>query len=99
MVGLSIVLETQKGINKKTQVINKITMMTKPTHFPSPPARWNSHSPLLPAATTFLDECFLCKQKLLLGKDIYMYKGDRAFCMWSWCKDGAQPWKCSCCLP
>ncbi|RVW92562.1 hypothetical protein CK203_039373 [Vitis vinifera] len=74
-------------------------MMTKPTHFPSPPARWNSHSPLLPAATTFLDECFLCKQKLLLGKDIYMYKGDRAFCMWSWCKDGAQPWKCSCCLP
>ncbi|CBI22980.3 hypothetical protein AAG906_027818 [Vitis piasezkii] len=81
MVGLSIVLEAQKGINKKTpQVINKITMMTKPTPFPSPPARWNSHSPLLPAATTFLDECFLCKQKLLPGKDIYMYKGDRAFC-------------------
>ncbi|XWS39014.1 hypothetical protein CRYUN_Cryun18bG0013700 [Craigia yunnanensis] len=28
----------------------------------------------------FLEQCFLCKQKLLPGKDIYMYKGDRAFC-------------------
>ncbi|GMN62384.1 hypothetical protein TIFTF001_031469 [Ficus carica] len=31
-------------------------------------------------APTFLDQCFLCHQKLLPGKDIYMYKGDRAFC-------------------
>ncbi|CAN6548242.1 hypothetical protein ACFX13_022220 [Malus domestica] len=29
---------------------------------------------------SFLDQCFLCKQKLLPGKDIYMYKGDRGFC-------------------
>ncbi|CAI9779748.1 unnamed protein product [Fraxinus pennsylvanica] len=28
----------------------------------------------------FLDHCFLCKQKLLPDKDIYMYKGDIAFC-------------------
>ncbi|KAL2530582.1 hypothetical protein Fot_23183 [Forsythia ovata] len=28
----------------------------------------------------FLDHCFLCKQKLLPGKDIYMYKGDKGFC-------------------
>ena len=84
MVGLSLVLKVQKSINKKTpQVFNKITMMTKPTIFPSPATRWNSHSPLFPTTTTFLDECFLCKQKLLPGKDIYMYKGDKAFCMWS----------------
>lgn len=73
MVGLSIVLEAQKGVNMKTpQVINKITMMIKPTPLPSPPARWiNDHSL---AANTFLDVCCLCNKKLLPGKDIYMYK-------------------------
>ncbi|WJX96185.1 FCS-Like Zinc finger 15 [Trifolium repens] len=30
--------------------------------------------------STFLDQCFLCNKKLLPEKDIYMYKGDRAFC-------------------
>ncbi|XP_050870301.1 FCS-Like Zinc finger 15 isoform X2 [Lathyrus oleraceus] len=30
--------------------------------------------------TTFLELCFLCRKRLLPGKDIYMYKGDRAFC-------------------
>ncbi|KAK4770443.1 hypothetical protein SAY87_030975 [Trapa incisa] len=28
----------------------------------------------------FLDRCFLCRTRLLPGKDIYMYKGDRGFC-------------------
>lgn len=79
MVGLSVLLEAQKGISKKTpQVINKTSVMTKPSSpytTSSVPSRWNP-----PATATFLDECFLCKQKLLPGKDIYMYKGDRAFC-------------------
>ncbi|KAA8548949.1 hypothetical protein F0562_000633 [Nyssa sinensis] len=85
MVGLSIVLEAQKGISQKTpQVINKVTMIkisaSPPPPPPSPPpsSRWKS-APALPE-TGFLDQCFLCKQKLLPGKDIYMYKGDRAFC-------------------
>uniref|UniRef100_A0A5B6YNK1 FLZ-type domain-containing protein n=1 Tax=Davidia involucrata TaxID=16924 RepID=A0A5B6YNK1_DAVIN len=97
MVGLSIVLEVQKGINEKTtqtrvvKVINKVTMM-KPSPSSSPPhphphplppfppsCQWNSPSSARPA-TSFLEQCFLCKQKLLPGKDIYMYKGDRAFC-------------------
>ncbi|CAI8590117.1 unnamed protein product [Vicia faba] len=30
--------------------------------------------------TTFLELCFLCRKRLLPGKDIYMYKGDKAFC-------------------
>ena len=51
-----------------------VSMPCKPTHFPSPPARWDSRSPLLPAATAFLKECFLCKHKFLPGKDICMYK-------------------------
>ncbi|XP_020228063.1 FCS-Like Zinc finger 15 [Cajanus cajan] len=74
MVGLSVVLEAQKGcnINKKTpQVINKTTIMLNKQ--PSPP-------PSLPSLSTFLHRCFLCGKRLLPGKDIYMYKGDRAFC-------------------
>ncbi|KAJ7980292.1 Protein of unknown function (DUF581) [Quillaja saponaria] len=87
MVGLSIVLETQKvGVSKKTpQVINKTTMIiTKPSTSSSSPSISSlfcistQHSFSL--APTFLDQCFLCGQKLLPGKDIYMYKGDRAFC-------------------
>lgn len=28
----------------------------------------------------FLRSCFLCKHRLVPGRDIYMYKGDSAFC-------------------
>ncbi|KAK7264653.1 hypothetical protein RJT34_32262 [Clitoria ternatea] len=81
MVGLSVVLEAQKGcFNKKTpQVINKTTMMcstiNKPSLPPHQPSSSSHHS-----LSTFLDQCFLCGKRLLPGKDIYMYKGDRAFC-------------------
>ncbi|CAL5415485.1 unnamed protein product [Camellia sinensis] len=92
MVGLSIVLEcTHKGSNNKNnnnnnpQVVNKATMI-KPSPSPPPPSpppslRRNSQpcTAALPAGS-FLEQCFLCDQKLLPGKDIYMYKGDRAFC-------------------
>lgn len=84
MVGLSVVLEAQKsgssstssrsscnsggdGYSKKNQpqVINKTTLLLNN----------NKLSPgFVPAPTTFLDQCFLCYQKLLPGKDIYMYK-------------------------
>ncbi|KAI5581084.1 hypothetical protein BDE02_08G197500 [Populus trichocarpa] len=92
MVGLSIVLEAQKSgsVNSKTpQVINKATMMmmmisNKPS---SGPPSFSSATAPLPSyrncsfpVPAFLQQCFLCGQKLLPGKDIYMYKGDRAFC-------------------
>ncbi|XP_021806186.1 uncharacterized protein LOC110750206 [Prunus avium] len=96
MVGLSIVLEGQKrsgGVGKNIpQVINKTTMVVinKPSSssscLPSPSNPSKSHKNLLFSpqtpflAPTFLDQCFLCRQKLLPGKDIYMYKGDRGFC-------------------
>jgi hypothetical protein len=32
------------------------------------------------AAVHFLDACFFCKRHLVDGKDIYMYRGDKAFC-------------------
>lgn len=83
MVGLSIVLEAQKSVSKTPQVINKVTMI-KPSPPPSPTPSTRSFScrnsrSTFPAVD-FLDRCFLCKQKLSPGKDIYMYKGDRGFC-------------------
>ncbi|CAN4106248.1 unnamed protein product [Withania somnifera] len=85
MVGLSVVLEgcNNKNISTITggsswQILNKASMVVKPT---SPTT---ASSPLTrrksPAACGFLDSCFLCKQKLLPDKDIYMYKGEWAFC-------------------
>ncbi|XP_019434113.1 PREDICTED: uncharacterized protein LOC109340821 isoform X3 [Lupinus angustifolius] len=73
MVGLSIVLEAQKvsnsSISKKSpQVINKTMMLSNMTKY------YPFQEP------TFLDLCFLCRKRLLPGKDIYMYKGDMAFC-------------------
>ncbi|KAG4956666.1 hypothetical protein GLYMA_15G150200v4 [Glycine max] len=93
MVGLSVVLEAQKGsVSKKTpQVINKTTMLSSCSsssnnkHSSSSAAAavssvsLSQHSPFQEAAK-FLDQCFLCRKRLLPGKDIYMYKGDRAFC-------------------
>ncbi|KAL4386792.1 hypothetical protein GQ457_09G023870 [Hibiscus cannabinus] len=66
MVGLSVVLENQKS---GKNIISKKAMFSSSSqlnHPTSPPS--------------FLQHCFLCKQKLLPGKDIYMYKGDRGFC-------------------
>ncbi|KAK3200186.1 hypothetical protein Dsin_023601 [Dipteronia sinensis] len=45
----------------------------------------SSSSPSPPSITTFpapifSRQCFLCKQTLLPGRDIYMYKGDICFC-------------------
>ncbi|XP_038721484.1 FCS-Like Zinc finger 15-like isoform X2 [Tripterygium wilfordii] len=88
MVGLSIVLEAQKGVinhnNKKIpQVINKTTMIINNKNKPSSSSSSSSTSKRLSQSSsfpvpTFLEHCFLCRQKLLPGKDIYI--GDRAFC-------------------
>ncbi|KAJ7955130.1 Protein of unknown function (DUF581) [Quillaja saponaria] len=80
MAGLSVVLEAQRGgvSEKNPQVINKTAMIiTKPS--PSSSFCINTLQSFS-LAPSFLDQCFLCRQKLLPGKDIYMYKGDRAFC-------------------
>ncbi|XP_058727932.1 FCS-Like Zinc finger 15-like [Vicia villosa] len=84
MVGLSVVLESQKSgttiskNNKKTpQVINKTMMLNN--IIKQHPFHHESHFQEQ-QHTTFLELCFLCRTRLLPGKDIYMYKGDRAFC-------------------
>ncbi|XP_074307228.1 uncharacterized protein LOC141642347 [Silene latifolia] len=85
MAGLRLVLTLEgheKGVSSKSNnntIINKATtilmnnvmMMNKP------------QATAIATATTaenFLDCCFLCRRELLLGKDVYMYKGDRGFC-------------------
>ncbi|CAH8298713.1 unnamed protein product [Eruca vesicaria subsp. sativa] len=78
MVGLSIVLESSNNNTlsdgfaspKPFQVVNKSTVMV--TAVASDLRRGKDSG--------FLEHCFLCRRKLLPAKDIYMYKGDRAFC-------------------
>ncbi|XP_042052954.1 FCS-Like Zinc finger 15-like isoform X2 [Salvia splendens] len=73
MVGLSVILESCRDLSEKRspQILSKGAMIIKPNSSPlsnfSPPCG-------------FLENCFLCRHKLLPGKDIFMYKGDRAFC-------------------
>uniref|UniRef100_A0A1J3ERY2 FLZ-type domain-containing protein n=1 Tax=Noccaea caerulescens TaxID=107243 RepID=A0A1J3ERY2_NOCCA len=84
MVGLSIVLETtnnntlRDGITspKPHQVVNKsAVMVTAIASAASDLCRGTNYPD-----SGFLERCFLCRRKLLPAKDIYMYKGDRAFC-------------------
>ncbi|XP_051128091.1 FCS-Like Zinc finger 15-like [Andrographis paniculata] len=79
MVGLSVILETcnDQTDKRSPQIIRKGSMIKPPS--PIPPSSIfsgfsRSRTPLN------LSTCFLCKQKLLPEKDIYMYKGDKAFC-------------------
>ncbi|XP_015688652.2 FCS-Like Zinc finger 15-like [Oryza brachyantha] len=78
MAGLSVLLETthknRSSSTKHPQVISKATLHSHP--------KISSTSPSAAAATTssFLQRCFLCRKELAGDKDIYMYRGDRAFC-------------------
>ncbi|KAG8499597.1 hypothetical protein CXB51_006206 [Gossypium anomalum] len=86
MVGLSIILENQKSgsnsniISKKSpQVISKTSMLINTTTTTTSKVSF-VESELNYGVPAFLEQCYLCKQKLLPAKDIYMYKGDRGFC-------------------
>ncbi|XP_038991653.1 FCS-Like Zinc finger 15-like [Hibiscus syriacus] len=89
MVGLSVVLEKQNSgtniISKKNpQVISKTSMLITTITGGSGGGGGgkvsfvNSQSNY--AVSPFLQQCFLCKRKLLPAQDIYMYQGDRGFC-------------------
>ncbi|KAG4210464.1 hypothetical protein ERO13_A02G050300v2 [Gossypium hirsutum] len=85
MVGLSVILENQKSGNnsniiskKSPQVISKTSMLINTTTTTSKVSFVKSE--LNYRVPAFLEQCYLCKQKLLPAKDIYMYKGDKGFC-------------------
>ncbi|KAK4775785.1 hypothetical protein SAY87_023746 [Trapa incisa] len=93
MVGLSVILEGRQNLKNSNgsgipQVINKTSLFvmasvysTKLSHATSSSKSSTGKSPSLSfLAPAFLEKCFLCKIKLLPGRDIYMYKGDSAFC-------------------
>ncbi|PIN02836.1 hypothetical protein CDL12_24648 [Handroanthus impetiginosus] len=89
MVGLSVILENYKDLSEKRspQVLSKGSMIKPPSNPSSPttptsPSGFSRRASLSRSSSIsgFLEHCFLCKQKLLPGKDIYMYKGDKAFC-------------------
>ncbi|KAG6756955.1 hypothetical protein POTOM_037254 [Populus tomentosa] len=93
MVGLSIVLETPES-GSTLQVINKVTMMinSKPTSPPGLSSSRNRSPRFSFPVPTFLDQCFFCGQKLLPGKDIYMYKSFvSSFALVAFCNDIAVP--------
>ncbi|KAK4859489.1 hypothetical protein QYF36_006270 [Acer negundo] len=46
----------------------------------SPRSNHRRHSVDFQDTTHFLRACCLCKRKLVPGRDIYMYRGDSAFC-------------------
>ncbi|KAF8652964.1 hypothetical protein HU200_062395 [Digitaria exilis] len=72
MAGLSVLLETtHKSHSGKpaAQIISKATLVM--VHGPK-----QKHKQV----SSFLQRCFLCHRELAEGRDIYMYRGDRAFC-------------------
>ncbi|KAJ8509711.1 hypothetical protein OPV22_000145 [Ensete ventricosum] len=74
MAGLSVILlETQKSFPKDTHIISKTCFLNNATFSFSSTSASARRS-------TFLEHCCLCRGKLQQGKDIYMYRGDRAFC-------------------
>ncbi|TVU29442.1 hypothetical protein EJB05_21008 [Eragrostis curvula] len=70
MAGLSVLLETHnKNHPGKPRIVSKATL--------------HSHGAKLQpatAASSFLQRCSLCHKELAADRDIYMYRGDTAFC-------------------
>ncbi|XP_066327755.1 FCS-Like Zinc finger 6-like [Miscanthus floridulus] len=80
MAGLSVLLEphskSHPGKTAAAQIISKATLVIHgPNH------KHHQQVPVSPtAAGSFLQRCCLCNRELAEGMDIYMYRGDRAFC-------------------
>ncbi|KAI4980239.1 hypothetical protein ZWY2020_020724 [Hordeum vulgare] len=77
MAGLSVLLETHEGNSTTPKIISKATLHSPKISSSSP---WSPAA--RPAASTgsFLQRCLLCHKDLAENTDIYMYRGDKAFC-------------------
>ncbi|RRT70477.1 hypothetical protein BHM03_00008558 [Ensete ventricosum] len=74
MAGLSVLLETQKAFPKYTRIVSKTSLLKNSSPFSAASPSSSTQG------STFLEYCYLCRRKLQEGQDIYMYRGDRAFC-------------------
>ena len=80
MVGLSVILETRKCdvvTESSRQVIDKATLIMINNNNHNHRHRHHSLSSSSSSSSKsprFLERCFLCAQKFLPGKDIYMYQ-------------------------
>nr|CAD1816957.1 unnamed protein product [Ananas comosus var. bracteatus] len=72
-IALECSLRSARALPKNPQIISKPTMIRNSSLPPTPLFPLCPHNP-------FLEHCFLCNKKLSQGQDIYMYRGDRAFC-------------------
>ncbi|KAF0896205.1 hypothetical protein E2562_019691 [Oryza meyeriana var. granulata] len=92
MAGLCVLLEKQHAAAAATtataaartaQIISKTTVLSttggKVVHGYSTYSSSSSRAPVA-ASSSFLHRCFLCRRELADGDDIYIYRGDRAFC-------------------
>lgn len=80
MAGLSVLLETDENNSIRPQIISKATLHSPKISSSSP---WSpAATPTAAASTTssFLQRCLLCHKDLAENDDIYMYRGDKAFC-------------------
>ncbi|XP_042397174.1 FCS-Like Zinc finger 3-like [Zingiber officinale] len=71
MAGLSVLLETKKSMPKYSNIVRQTSLIKNPS---------TSSSSSSFCTSPFLENCSLCRKKLQQSKDIYMYRGDRAFC-------------------
>ncbi|CAD5192886.1 unnamed protein product [Musa acuminata subsp. malaccensis] len=74
MAGLSVLLEAQKNSPTHSHLLISQTSLGKNTSSSS------SSSSSSFSTSSFLEHCFLCRRRLQEGSDIFMYRGDRAFC-------------------
>ncbi|CAL4978986.1 unnamed protein product [Urochloa decumbens] len=79
-----IIISKATLTNAENVVINDTSTATSSSASAFSCSSSASHAPVSsPAATTacsFLQRCFLCRRELADGRDIYIYRGDRAFC-------------------
>lgn len=63
--------------NTQQQQLDQQRLLTAPQ---TVPVRNRRKSADFVETANFLKACFLCKRRLIPGRDIYMYRGDSAFC-------------------
>ncbi|WVZ50032.1 hypothetical protein U9M48_001331 [Paspalum notatum var. saurae] len=92
MAGLGVLLETTAAAPATTPahtiIVSKATLLhttaNKVIRDVDDDGSGSRRLPMsVPAATascSFLQRCFLCRRELADGRDIYIYRGDRAFC-------------------